>query len=861
VKDYQRIRIDNGITVVLQENHSAPVVALEVWVNVGSGDETDEKSGICHLTEHMLFKGTQKRGVGAIAHEIELCGGEINAYTSHDQTVYHIVIASRFFNIGLDILSDLIMHPSFDAVGLESEKEVVLEEINRGEDSPIVKLNQLLFSTSYELHAYRRPIIGFKDTVERLTREDLLDFYRKWYIPSNITLIVAGDFRSDSAIVEIKEAFQDFRSEHRDIHNRGKESPQKALRSAVMIREVTEGYMNLAYHIPGINHRDSCALDILSFLLGNGCSSRLFRKVKDDKGMVHAVYSSNVVSKEQGLLAITSLMDKKKAKGSLAAILEEVYRFRYEKVSEYELEKAKLNIESEFVYGKETVGGQARQLGSFEVVTGNIKFEKEYIDRIYKVKVPDIMRVAKRYLNNKNLTAVFVMPAKDSDAIDKDTINEIASKEETRLRRLYSKTHQKEREETKKIVLENGMTLIIRDDHSAPLVAMQAVFLGGLRFESKRLNGINNFMAKMLTKGTKSLDALQIAEGIESMAGGIHGFSGRNSFGVSSEILSRFFDKGLGLFADIIINPTFDDGELEKTRVDIHAALKHQKDNLASHTFNIFAETLYSRHPYGMNILGCKESILNMTRDDLIDYYRQYATSKNLVVSIVGDINIDDTVEKVRQLFEGFANTDFDHPDIPEEVSPETIKNVEVHRDKKQAHLVLGFLGTTIYNPDRYPLSVLDAILSGQAGRLFMELRDKLSLAYAVTSFVHEGIDPGFIGVYIGTSPEKLDLAIDGIKNELRRVKEETINPEELERAKRSVIGGFEIGLQTNSAKAGTMALSERYGLGYSNATEYPKRISEVTSDDVLKVARRYIDLDRYSLAVIRPPNTCGSSV
>ncbi|MFH2013234.1 MAG: pitrilysin family protein [Pseudomonadota bacterium] len=843
------------MTVILKENHSSPVVALQSWIKVGSSDEKDEEAGICHLIEHMLFKGTDKRGVGEIAYDIESSGGEINAYTSFDETVYHIVIASRFLELGLDVLSNAVMNPSFNALELEKEKEVILEEIKRCEDQPMVKLTQALFSTSYELHTYRRPIIGYEDTVKSFTRDDVLDFYRKWYTPNNITLVVVGDIKKTDIYSKIKLAFKDFTPSKCYRQSRVQELPQKTIRSSVIIDNVMECHLCAGFHIPSINHKDTPALDILSFILGHGDSSRLYKEVKDKKELVHNIYSGSFIPKEPGLLFITAIMDKDKSRDALASILEETYRLQHEKINDNELEKAKLNIESEFIYSKETVQGQARQLGHFDVVAENIDFEKEYINLISRVQNQDIMRVAKKYLNNNNLTTVFLMPSGDADNLNEDTIKDIAIKEDRKLKYHYKIKSKKGLKDIKKVTIGNGVTLLIKEDHSTPTVAMRAVFLGGLRFEKKELNGINNFIAEMLNKGTKDRNALEIAQNIESMAGSIHGFSGRNSFGLTSDFLSRFFDEGLRLFADITINPAFDEVELEKKRSDILAALKQQEDNLASYIFNIFAKTLYDYHPYGMNVLGTTESILNMTRDDLTDYYKAYASPKNLVLSIVGDIRAEDTINKVEQSFKNFTATRFKKPIIMKEIPSDCIKNVEAYKDKKQAHIVLGFLGTTIYDPDRYSLEVLNTVLSGQGGRLFMELRDKLSLAYSVTSFLQDGIDPGFLGVYIGTSPEKLDIAIDGIKRELKKVRDNKIESAELERAKRYLLGSFEIGLQTNSAKASIMAFSERYGMGYSYFNEHNKRISEVTTDDVIRVARKYIDLDRYSLAVVSPPS------
>ena len=202
-----RTCLSNGLTVLLQENHAAPVVAFQAWVGVGSADETPDEAGIAHVFEHMLFKGTERRGVGQIAQEIEAAGGDINAWTSFDQTVYHLVLAARYFDTGLDILADAVQRSSFDPVELERELKVVLEEIKQGEDSPSRTVTQSLFSSAFTKHPYRRPVIGWERTVKKLKRDKLLQFFRKWYVASNITLVVVGDFDSDTALAKIEKAW------------------------------------------------------------------------------------------------------------------------------------------------------------------------------------------------------------------------------------------------------------------------------------------------------------------------------------------------------------------------------------------------------------------------------------------------------------------------------------------------------------------------------------------------------------------------------------------------------------------------------------------------------------------------------
>src|SRR5437762_1407117 len=207
-----RYQLPNGLTVVLQENHAAKVVAFQSWVAVGSADEPPDLAGIAHVFEHMLFKGTARRGVGQIAHEVEAAGGDINAWTSFDQTVYHLVLASRFFDAGLDILTDALRNSSFDPKELASELKVVLEEVKQGEDSPSRVCTQALFTTAYAQHSYRRPVIGYARTVERFKRKALLEFFHRYYVSNNITLVVVGDFDAGEARAKIEAAWRTARA-------------------------------------------------------------------------------------------------------------------------------------------------------------------------------------------------------------------------------------------------------------------------------------------------------------------------------------------------------------------------------------------------------------------------------------------------------------------------------------------------------------------------------------------------------------------------------------------------------------------------------------------------------------------------
>jgi zinc protease len=407
--------------------------------------------------------------------------------------------------------------------------------------------------------------------------------------------------------------------------------------------------------------------------------------------------------------------------------------------------------------------------------------------------------------------------------------------------------------EVQKVILDNGLTLLIRENHGVPTFSVRTVFLGGLRFEDKANNGVSSFVAELLTKGTKHRTASEIAREVESIAGAIEGFSGQNSFGLTGHFLSEFFDQAMGLMTDIIRHPTFDGEQTRKIRKIILGKIGMQEDNLTHLALRNFNETLFDPHPYGMNVLGVEETVRRLTKKDLTDFYHRFAVPQNMVMAVVGDVYKDLVVSRVKELLGDFNGQPYKTPQIPSPLPLGMVKTVSVVKPREQVHIVLGFLGATLSHEDRYALTLTNAILSGMGGRLFTNLRDKQSLAYSVTSFLRLGLDPGCFAVYMATSPDKYNQAVEGIKEELRRLTQEPVSQEELSRTKRYLIGNHEIDLQTNSDQAFDLAHNERYGLGYDFSEQYIKGIEAVTADDVLKMAQKYIQLDKYVLVTVGP--------
>jgi zinc protease len=861
-------KLDNDLEVVLEENHATPVVAFQAWVKIGSADEPAELAGIAHVFEHMLFKGTKKRGVGQIAREVESAGGEINAWTSHDETVYHLVLASRYFDIGLDILSDTLTNASFDAAELERERKVVLEEIKQGLDDPEHQAGQGLFQTLFDVHPYGRPIIGSESTVRKLRREDILAFFAKYYAASNLTLVVVGDFDADVAKKKIAQAFAAM-PRGSALAPRPPQSEQTSLRVQGRARDVKEAQLLFGFRTPAINHPDIAALDLLAVLLGQGDSSRLNLEIVRNRQLATNTSAYLFSARDPGALVVGVSLPAGRIEDATRALLDEALRLTCEETPAEELAKAKTILESDRVYDRETVQGYARKLGFFAAVAGDPGFEERYLAALQKITAADLRRVAAQYLRTSNLSIYVQIPTRlaNHQAANADKVlarvRALAENAEARAQARFARNEALAPDADRVIrhVFPSGMKLLILRDVSVPVVALRATWVGGLRFEDDRSNGISNMLAALLTRGTRTRTAEQIMNEVEGMAGSLTGYSGRNSLGLQAEFLSRYFERGFDLVADCLLHATFPEDELEKEQRIVLDDIRAQEDNLGQVTFKLFHAALWQKHPYRLDPMGTPHSVASLTRRKLLNHFRQRYGTSNLTIAVVGDVDPARVRTKVGALFGDAAEQGLEKPLVPPE--PPRAEPVQVFKfmAKEQAHLVFGYPGVGFASADRFALEVLTYVLSGQGGRLFTEIREKRALVYRVSAFSVEGLDPGYFAVYLASSPNNLDEALKLARQELLDITQKGITADELARAQRYLIGVHAIGLQRKSALAAALAFHEAYGQGWKAYRQYADNIMKVKAVDVARVARKYLNPSREVAAIVKPPAASPGAV
>ncbi|MCB0218310.1 MAG: insulinase family protein [Chrysiogenetes bacterium] len=847
----------NGLSIVCEHVPTAPVVALQAWVGVGSADETPQEAGLAHLHEHMLFKGTKRRGVGQVAREIEASGGEVNAWTSFDQTVYHITMASKFFDAGLDVLSDMVQHSVFDAEELAREKEVVLEEIRRGEDQPGRRLSQGLFSAAFRKHPYRHPIIGTPKSVRSFGRKDVLAFFNKWYVPNNMVFVVVGDIEPEKAAAAVEKAFRAAKQRKLQRPARARDTLTRGARTFAELTDTGDTYLGLAWQAPELLHEDARVLDVLAEIMGGGDASRLSESIQQEKQLASSVYAHCYTPKDPGLFMIGGNPYAGKERDTVRAIAEELRRVREDGVSDEELQRAKLNLESESVYARQTVQGRARKWGAALQTAGDLEFERKYLDEIRGITAEDIRRAAREYLSPERVSAGIVAPdggatgaakKKREQALAAELKKAFAS-EKTKAPRTGAA---KKSEGAQLYKLSNGLRVVVEASQSVPLVSYRWAALGGSRLESPKSEGIYHFLAEMLPRGAGDRTAAEVRREAEHIAGAVQGMAGRNTTGTGTQCLSRFWDRGLELFADVTLAPTLPEDEMGRVRAESFAALEREKDAPTQMLFSRLRAELYGGHPYGYRILGNRENIETFSRKDLSRAHTQLLNPSQMVLSVVGDVDAERVIARLEARF-GHLKPRSGKDKALKVSALKKPRYAEILLDRQQAHLAMGFLGTRISAADRYAMEVLNTILAGQGGRLFTNLRDKLSLAYTVTSFAVEGIEPGLFATYIGTAPEKLQTAFDAMMRELDLIRSKQAGRDEITRAKRHLIASNAIDLQSLSARAGTYTLNELYGLGYRADKAYAKVVSAVSAADVRAAAERYLQPGRGVLAVLRP--------
>lgn len=828
----EKTTLPNGLTLITLEDHSAPVSSVQVWAKTGSIHEAEQMgAGLSHILEHMLFKGTQKRGVADIAKQVEAYGGYINAYTTWDRTVYHIDIPSEGGTPGtssgtemaIDILADAMMNSTLPPKEYLLEQKVILREMAMGRDNPDRQASELLFSTAYSTHPSRHPVIGYEEVYRALKREDVMAYYKRRYVPNNLVFIVVGDINPAQVREQITRLMGKWPRQKLEPDYVPDEPEQIASREAVEESRTAaqQSRIHLGYQTCDFRSSDAAPLEILGIIAGSGMSSRLYQDLREKRHLVHEIDAWSHTPAWRGLFGVSAVTEPDKVNAAREAILAELETFKSELVTQEELAKALKMARSAHIASRKTMGGIASDLGTSELLAGDLDFSENYLAKLQRVTPQDIQRVARNYFVPERLNVTVLQP---KGSLHKAAIASRPIKEET----------------VHKTIFPNGLTLLTKEDHRLPFVEVRLVMKSGLLFENSQNNGISQLTAKMLLKGTKKRSAVQIVREIESVGGSISTYSGANSMGLSIEVMRADLPLALDILSDILQNSSFETEILAREQQAQIADILQEREQPVKIAMQNARAKLFGIHPYSLPNLGTEKTVKSLGRADLANFWKRIATPSNMVLAIYGDIRTEEINRLVKNTLGNLKGKEILLPKTsPAQFNAsETITDIQ---DKEQGVVVIAFPGIDLKNSDRAAIELMNAALSGMGSRLFARLRDQLALCYYVG--VHEmiGVDPGFIYFYIGTEPKRVSEAQKEILAEIEKLRAKGITIEELQRARNGLLGERKMQRQNLGDLALTSALDELYGLGYDYASKLESAYLNTTTNQVQAVAQKYL--------------------
>jgi len=831
-----QLALENGLQLVWEEDHRQPLIAIEARIKGGlRGEGRYVGTGITHFIEHMLFKGTPSRPVGTIDQEVRRYGGTINAFTSFDVTGVSLFVERRYLKEALVLLADVLQHAVFDQAECDKERAVILSEIQMNLDDPDRRISQLFWSRHFLEHPYRHPILGYRPLLERLTVNDLRAFYAAQYQPQNVALACVGDLEGTAFPAIAKEAFGSWPRGTTDPSQQlvPAEPPVVSAKHASLELSVQAAYVILGFSSTRLADPSLYALDVLANILGDGQSSRLYETIVRKQQLVHAIAAWNYTPYDPGVFAVQFRTDPDKVEPAIHAVLEILEDVQRHGVTEAELQKAKRSVSAGYLFSLQTIEARAADLASSLVSTGDPLFSRQYVSGVQQVTHTQVQEAAQRFCQPAKMTTTVIRPP--SPAVT------------------AAPSAAPERVSVTKATLGNGTTTLVGVDPTLPIAAIVVAFRGGVRGESDGSQGVSNLVAQLLTKGTSRKSAFDIAQQVESLGGTLEPFSGRDGFGLVLQLLSQDLDEGLLLVHELVTQSTFPEDEVAMQRTLVEKQLQAQDDEIFDVGGRLLRRTLFGRHPYRFNPLGEQETVRTLTRTPCLAFAKRWITPSNTVVAVLGDVDRDAVTRQLQQSFGIVPSHAVDWPERLPEEAMDGVRRASQTIEKEQALVLLGFSGSTYTAADRYALDVMTAVLSGMSGRLFQSVREEHGLSYTLGAVHVPGWDPGFLMVYAATRPNEQAKVLEALDHQLELAAANGFTEDEVEQAKRYLIGAHRLDLEHLVGLAKRTALDELYGLGYGAWTTYEEKINAVTVPIVNDVAKRYLTMRRHAQVIVSP--------
>jgi zinc protease len=747
-------------------------------------------------------------------------GGNSNAATTDAWTSYYIDTTADRVADAVALLADWTNNALIPETEFNREHEVVTRELERGEDNVDFQIYTLAQANVYQVHPVRIPVIGYLSQLKTITRQDVLDYYHARYVPNNMIVGVVGDVDVAKVHALVQQAFSSAERKALPPIVLPAEPEQVAPRSLVSQKAgLNLTRMLVEFPTVTLEDPDMYPLDLLSFILSQGESSRLVRELRDKQKLVSRIDTSSYTPFfVRGTFAVSAIMKPGLNDAVRSAIWEQLDLVMRAPVSADELKLAKTQKIADQVFSNQDAGDQCSSMVMDYFGAGDPDFSLGYTERIQRVTADDIMRVARKYFTRDHECLTVLEP-----------VPQVAATNQA------APVRRADAAEDKMFKLDNGMKLLVKRNRAIPAVSIQAFVLGGLRSDSIDKSGLASLTAEMIVRGTRSRSADEISRAFESMGGSIDSASGNNACYLAASVLAPHTDDAIALFADVLRNPSFPQGELDNLRRRVLLALDGQKDRLPSVASRAFRKAAFPASVYGLDPLGSPETLPRLTRDDLVAYYRAHVKPSGLVLAVYGDVDPDAVLKAVKAAFDTWKSD----PLVPDRIVLDKPVDAPVFH--------LGYRSMPLTDvADADAMTVLLAVVGGYGypgGWLHTELRGEAQgLVYEVHAQNGAWLDTGLIDAFAQCQPDKIQEVVRIMLDDFARARRGEVKPDELALAKARIVTTRLLGSQTAAAQAAEASVDELYGLGFRFPDSLPARINAVTLDDLARVAKKYFN-------------------
>jgi len=830
--------LPNGMQVILVEKHANPMIACMVYVNAGAKYETDLNNGVTHFLEHLLFDGTKTKTRMDITEGIKSKGGYINAFTGKELTCYMILMPKEFIEEGLDVQSDMLFNSIFPDTELAKERKIVIEEIKMNEDDVDHQVERFFAAQVYRETPYARPVLGYENIISTISKEEIIDYYHTYYKPNNMICLVIGDFETEAMKDLVDKYYGQIPAKPLPKQTEIYFTPPTGKEIKYKEMEAENTYVRLAINGPKHDDPDYYPFDVIAQILYSGETSPLVKVLTQGTDPLATDVSAYLETQKEfttlNIGVVTNSPDKvAKILESTVDVLMNLGKNALEKE---QIDRVLVSTKTHRYYQEEKLLFYGMEIAP-TVVTSGWNFLETYIDELEKVTPKRVQTVASKYLSDPKYIATVVKPKKENPSGEKESSSNIYKKE----------------------IFPNGLTVIVKSNPDSKVLGINILGKNRSAMEPEGRTGIADFTNRMLLKGTVSRSAEQIAEDLASIGAEItlvdnpwipyddvyttHSFTF-----IKFQTIDEYTDKGIELLSDLVVNSNFPEEEIAKTKQEMMSILGRGKGSTRQTCRNLFYATLFIDHPYGKPIMGDGPSVGSITRDGLIEFHKKFYSPDNMIITVCTNMLPDQMMGKIKNAFGNMPRVAFPEPQIP---APNPLSSpLKAHQEmeKEQIYIYLGQPMPGIQSPDAPALDLMNSILSSRLG---LNLREVKGLAYSVGSSIRFDRDFGWFIASIGTRPQNYQEALDGILGEMKKIRQEEVTPEELEKAKNGIWGRMLFYRLSRINQAYFMGVNEFKGAGYDYDDKYIESLRKVTIDQVKQAAEKYLDTDNYVLAVV----------